>query len=63
MHPLLLRFLDLSKQPLHQFSPYAKTVLKYVYRFLTLLVRNFQSTKKEIIHMVEKAKAHAIEEG
>lgn len=42
IHPLLLKFLDLSKQPLSTFSPQAKTALKYVYRFLTLLVKNFK---------------------
>jgi len=63
IHPLLLKFLDLSKQPLSTFSPRAKTALKYVYRFLTLLVKNFKEAKKEMIHMIKKVKTHISEEG
>lgn len=63
LHPLLLKFLGLSKQPLSKFSVNAKTVLKYVYRFLTLLARNFKEAKNEMIHIVEKVKTHVKEEG
>lgn len=63
LHPLLLKFLGLSKQPLSKFSYNAKTVLKYVYRFLTLLARNFKEAKNEMIHIVETVKIHVKEEG
>lgn len=41
----------------------AKAVLKYVYRFLTLLARNFKEAKNEMIHVIEKVKTHVKEEG
>jgi hypothetical protein len=58
----MLKFLGLSKQPLNTFSDNAKQVLKYVYRFLTLLTRNFKESKKEMFYMIEKVKLHAQEE-
>lgn len=60
IHPLLIKFLGLSKQPLSEFNSFAKKALKYVYRFLSLLVKNFKEAKKEMIHMVKKIKTHAI---
>jgi hypothetical protein len=48
----MLKFLGLSKQPLDTFSVNAKQVLKYVYRFLTLLTRNFKESKKEMFYMI-----------
>lgn len=48
----MLRFLGLSKQPLESFSDSSKQVLKYVYRFLTLLARNFKEGKKEMFYMI-----------
>lgn len=62
LHPILLKFLGLSKQSLETFSDNAKEVLKYVYRFLTLLARNYKEAKREMIHVVEKVKTHVKEE-
>ncbi len=59
LHPILLKFIGLSKRHLLTFNLDAKQILKYVYRFLTLLARNFKEAKKEMVHMIDKIKTHA----
>ena len=63
LHPLLINFLNLSKQPLEKFNEHAKRVLKYVYRFLTLLARNFKEAKNEMIKIADTVRKHTEEEG
>jgi hypothetical protein len=63
LHPLLIKFLGLSKQPLEKFSEHAKKVLKYVYRFLTLLARNFKEAKSEMTPILSTVRKHTEQEG
>lgn len=37
----MLNFIGLSKQPIREFKGDARMVLKYVYRFLSLLAKSF----------------------
>jgi hypothetical protein len=45
LHPVLLKFLGLSRQSLDSYTEDARNVLKYVYRFLTLLCRGLPEAK------------------
>lgn len=50
LHPVLLKFIGLSRQSLATYNEDAKNVLKYVYRFLALLCKGFLEAKLEIYH-------------
>ena len=41
LHPIMLNFIGLSKQPIRDFKGDSRLVLKYVYRFLSLLAKAF----------------------
>ena len=41
LHPALIKFIGLSRRELKHYSPEARKVLKYVYRFLALLCKGF----------------------
>lgn len=45
LHPVLLKFIGLSRQSLETYSDDAMAVLKYVYRFLALLCKGFLEAK------------------
>ena len=45
LHRVLLNFISLSRQPLSTYSDDARTVLKYVYRFLALLCKGYNEAK------------------
>lgn len=65
LHPVLLKFIGLSRQSLETYSIDARNVLKYVYRFLTLLCKGFLEAKLEIYHhprMIQIIKDHIRQE-
>jgi hypothetical protein len=45
VHPVLLKFIGLSRQSLGAYSHDARKVLQYVYRFLALLCKGFLEAK------------------
>ena len=57
-----MKFLGLSKQSLETFSDKAKEVMKYVYRFLTLLSRNYKEVKTDLLPIIDRVKIHVKEE-
>ncbi len=61
LHPIMLNFIGLSKQPLREFKGDARMVLKYVYRFLSLLAKSFSEAKGEMIHMKDKIFNHVMQ--
>jgi hypothetical protein len=62
LHPIMLNFIGLSKEPLSGFKGDALLVLKYVYRFLSLLAKSFSEAKSEMIHMKDKIFDHVKQE-
>jgi hypothetical protein len=46
----MLKFIGLSRQSLIAYSDDARNMLKYVYRFLTLLCKGFLEAKLEVFH-------------
>lgn len=62
LHPIMLNFIGLSKQPIRDFKGDSRLVLKYVYRFLSLLAKSFSEAKSEMIHMKDKIFDHVKQE-
>ena len=58
LHPVLINFIGLSRQPLTNYSVAARSALKYVYRFLALLCKGYIEAQMEMIDAIPIIKGH-----